>query len=139
MVWHQALTVTPVFSLITAAIIVFLSFLYRNRVRRGRVQRPRVPVGTELAAEPRHERILQGFGFYGDYFRDHRLVVRRGANRAGKPWRVFHRVRLAPRERSYAKQHQKGEPNKSGKIKEELIKRLDGGGNLYFRYETIYN
>jgi len=32
----------------------------------------------------------------------------------------------------------KGEPNKSGKIKEELIKRLDGGNKLYFQYEIVY-
>ena len=33
----------------------------------------------------------------------------------------------------------KGEPNKSGNIKEELTKRLDGGSNLYFQYEIVYN
>jgi len=32
----------------------------------------------------------------------------------------------------------KGEPNKSGNIKEELIKRLDSGSNLYFQYEIVY-
>ena len=33
----------------------------------------------------------------------------------------------------------KGEPNKSGKIKEELLKRLDAEDDLYFQYETIYD
>jgi len=32
----------------------------------------------------------------------------------------------------------KGEPNKSGNIKEELIKRLGDGDNLYFQYEIVY-
>jgi len=32
----------------------------------------------------------------------------------------------------------KGEPNKSGKIKEELIKLLDSGDKLYFQYEIVY-
>ena len=33
----------------------------------------------------------------------------------------------------------RGEPNRSGKIKEELAKRLDSGCDLYFQYETIYD
>jgi|GEM_PF-1568576 len=33
----------------------------------------------------------------------------------------------------------KGEPNRSGNIREELLKRLDGEGDLYFQFETIYN
>jgi len=32
----------------------------------------------------------------------------------------------------------KGEPNKSGKIKEELMERLGTGSVLHFQYETIY-
>jgi len=32
----------------------------------------------------------------------------------------------------------RGEPNKCGNIKEELVKRLDGGNNLYFQYEIVY-
>jgi len=33
----------------------------------------------------------------------------------------------------------KGEPNRSGNIREELLKRLDGEDDLYFQFETIYN
>ena len=32
----------------------------------------------------------------------------------------------------------KGEPNKSGNIKEELTKRLEDGTKLYFQYEIVY-
>ena len=33
----------------------------------------------------------------------------------------------------------KGEPNRSGNIREELLKRLDGEDALYFQFETVYN